>query len=137
MTVGKILGFGAAIVATLTVVTFICLSPPWENRPRVLDAQRRSQLSSVEGAINMHYRVHQKLPATLEELQKSAKNFGRTILLDPGTGQPFEYEVVNERDYRLCVTFERSTDDDLSLTYARQHKAGRNCFENKILAIKS
>lgn len=135
MTMGRILGFGAALAATLAVAASIWLNPPSENRARMLDAQRVSQLSTIEGAINMHYRKHKKIPGSFEELATVTRDYDRTTLLDPGTGQPFEYEVLNEKGYRLCITFERSTDDDPSLTYARQHKAGRDCFENQVIVI--
>jgi hypothetical protein len=132
MSIGKILAMGAAFVASFAVATSIWLNPPSENRARAMDDQRVRQLGQIESAINNHYRLRQKLPAHLEELEADKGNLAPEKLLDPGTGKPFEYEVVGEKDYRLCAIFERSTDGEHNLRGNRLHKAGRDCFDYKV-----
>ncbi len=68
MSIGKVLAVGAALVAGLAVAASIWLNPPAENRARAMDSQRLWRISRIESAINNHYRLHQKLPANLEEL---------------------------------------------------------------------
>jgi hypothetical protein len=98
-----------------------------------MDYQRVRQLSRIEGAISNHYRLRQKLPANLEELVADKSDLAPETLLDPGTGQPFQYEIVGEKEYRLCAIFERSTDEEHHLRSIRRHKAGRDCFDQKVV----
>ena len=99
-----------------------------------MDSQRLWQLGRIESAINNHYRLHQKLPANLEELTADKIDLAPENLRDPGTGQMFEYEAVGEREYRLCAVFERSADVEPNRSYGRRYKAGRDCFEEKVKA---
>ena len=131
MSIGKVLAVGAALVAGLAVAASIWLNPPAENRARAMDSQRLWRISRIESAINNHYRLHQKLPANLEEL---TIDLAPENLRDPGTGQTFEYEAVGERGYRLCAVFERSADVEPNRSYGRRYKAGRDCFEEKVKA---
>jgi hypothetical protein len=133
MNVGKLLAISAAVVVALAVAISIWLDPPSENRARAMDGQRLWRLSRIESAINNHYRLRQRLPANLQELEVDKSDLGLQNLIDPGTGEPFEYEVVGEKDYRLCATFERSADGDRDLLYTRTHKAGRDCFDQKVI----
>jgi hypothetical protein len=134
VSIGKILAAGAVLVVALAVMASIWLDPPSENRARAVDAQRLWRLSRIEVAINDHYRLRQKLPASLDELQFNKGYLGRHELLDPDTDRPFEYEVVGEKDYRLCAVFDRSSEDESRTVYLRRHKAGRDCFDNKVVA---
>lgn len=131
--IGKILAVCAALVAGLAVATSIWLNPPSENRARAMDMQRVRQLDRIKGAIDYHYQLRQKLPANLEVLEKDRGSFTAQNRLDPGTGQPFEYEIVGDRDYRLCATFERSIEGDSTVYTNRRHQAGRNCFDHKVI----
>jgi hypothetical protein len=133
MSIGKVLALSAALVAGLAVAASIWLNPPSENRARAMDSQRLWQLSRIESAISNHYRLHQKLPANLGELTADKSDLAHGNLRDPGTGQMFEYEAVSERGYRLCAVFERGVDNEPRL-YVRRHKAGRDCFEQKVEA---
>ena len=130
--IGKLLAVGAALVAGLAAAVSIWLDPPSENRARAMDAQRLLRLSRIESAINSHYRLREKLPATLDELETDKGYLIRNDVLDPGTEQPFEYQVVGEKDYRLCAVFERSSDEEPRALYGRVHKAGRDCFDGKV-----
>jgi hypothetical protein len=127
------LAIGAGIVVAGAVTISIWLDPPGENRARSLDRDRIWRLTWTENAINSHYRLHKKLPANLEELESGSQYLRRVQYQDPGTGKPFEYEVVGERDYRLCAVFERSSEDEPLLNYGRKHTAGRNCFDQKLI----
>jgi hypothetical protein len=131
MSIGGILAAGAAIVAGLAVATSIWLNPPSENRARALDAERTRRLATIENAITGYYQKRQALPKDLETLDAEYSYIARETLHDPGTGQLFEYGVLGEKDYRLCAVFERSADGISS--YSPKHKAGRDCFERKVV----
>lgn len=135
MTIGKILGVGAALVAGGAVAASIWLNPPSENRARAMDNERHLRLNMIRTAINEHYRLREKLPATLQDL---GDTLGRSSddILDPVTKQPFDYEVVGEKEYRFCAIFERS-EDGSRRKHVRGHKAGRNCFDGKVIPSKS
>ena len=133
MSTGRVLAICAALVAGLAVAVSIWLNPPSENRARAMDAERIWRLGQIERAINDYYRLRQKLPSNLEELEADNSELVRENLLDPNTGAPFGYEVVGEQDYRLCAIFERSTDVKSHPPGIRKHKAGRDCFDNKVI----
>jgi hypothetical protein len=136
MSIGRILAVAAALVAGFAVATSIWLNPPSENRARAMDSQRLWRLSQIERALNNHYRLRQKLPVNLKELESDNSDLARENLLDPDTRQPFEYEVVGETGYRLCAIFERSTESEPHLLQVRRHKSGRDCFDQKVTVPK-
>ena len=136
ISIGTVLAVGAALVAGFAVATSIWLNPPSENRARAMDSQRLWRLSRIESAVNNHYWLRQRLPSNLEELTASKSDLARENLLDPSTGQTFEYEAVGEKDYRLCAIFERSTEGEPRLLQVRRHKAGRDCFDQKVTVPK-
>jgi hypothetical protein len=132
MNAGKLLAIGAAITAALAVATSIWLNPPAENRARALDVERSSRINILQAAVTGYFTKHQTLPKDLDALNE-IKNLASTQwnLQDPATGEPFGYEIVDEKNYRLCANFERPS-DGRPLNPAFIHKSGRDCVEYQV-----
>lgn len=105
---------------------------PLEQRVISLDNRRVSDLCSLSNLIEGHWQQHDELPATLADLPGRIK--------DPETEEPYEYEVVAEKNYRICAVFSReSTEPEFAYVCRMtpafwQHDAGRQCFEFKLPA---
>ena len=132
MNAGKLLAICAAITATLAVATSIWLDPPAENRARALDVERSNRINALQFAVAAYFTKHQALPKDLDALSED-KNpaFTQRNFRDPATEEPFGYEIVDEKNYRLCANFERPS-DGRPLNPAFIHKSGRDCVEHKV-----
>lgn len=131
MNIGKLLAVGCALVTFAAVATSIWLDPPAEYRAHAMDGKRLGRLRTVESSISAYFNLNQKLPANLEVLDEQRHRLTSDDWHDPATGQPFEYEIIGDRSYKLCATFERASEERF-YSYGYKHNAGHDCFENKI-----
>lgn len=97
------------MVVGAVVTGFIVAGSPSLERARRMDEQRVAALQQVADAVGMYVDAHEKVPASLEELEGSAQQ-GLGIwlpkLTDPTTGERYRYEATDALTYRLCATFE-------------------------------
>jgi type II secretory pathway pseudopilin PulG len=131
---GKFLAILAGIIAIAAVVASIWLNPPSEIRARKLDQVRMSGLQFTKNAIEWYYRDHHALPTGLNVLDTEHMRPNYTSWHDPETQLPFEYEIVNETSYKLCVVFSRRSDNEdnsYNQTFGK-HSAGRDCFQQSV-----
>jgi hypothetical protein len=70
------------------------------------------------------------LPETLDELAELAR-FERINLIDPDTGQRYDYTVKDETTYELCATFTLERDSDVKVFW--NHPSGTHCFTVNVL----
>jgi hypothetical protein len=101
-----------------------------------LDIQRVSNLQQLNLTIQQYYQDNRVLPADLRHLEQTASPaFIRDgYMYDPGTHQPFEYDVIDANNYKICATFNYSTDaiahriptDTINPVW--EHKRGSRCF---------
>jgi CRISPR/Cas system-associated exonuclease Cas4 (RecB family) len=118
----------AAVVATAIVV----LGSPAEQRMIRLDQRRVSDLVALGNAINMYVENHEKLPPDLAAAATAP--YARVKLTDPETAAPYEYQLVDEKSYKLCAVFARRSENDrAAISYTSElgwdHEAGRQCFD--------
>jgi len=111
---------------------------PTTQRALQSDQMRASNLQQTSFAIDEYWARNQKLPETLEELQDSRYYFVESIA-DPITKESYEYQVLEEKQYELCATFElASTESRAGLRFPSkvskvwEHGVGRTCFELEI-----
>jgi hypothetical protein len=138
-------GFGAAalVLALGTVVWgFSVAGSPSRARLLKLDERRVEDLRAIQSEIENlclganrwaqpeDRRLEQPLPSTLEEVEAKA-TLQRPDIRDPQTGEPYGYEALDERRYRLCATFEAERDEDDAPAW--NHPAGHHCFELDVL----
>ena len=123
------LGAAAAVVAVVAAVAgLVALGSPTNQRLERLDARRAQDLDAISQAIDRHEATHDRLPATLEELQRGSDV--QVAITDPVTREPYGYEAGEGTAYELCATFELAT-TERELRRARpfsRHEAGRHCF---------
>ena len=114
----------AAVVLTVAGGLYM-LGSPSEERTRRLDERRVSDLQRLQLAIDLYRTRHQRLPASLDELNKESGTeiFSR----DPVTGQTYDYRVIDGSKYELCATFDSRSQEPVRVFWS--HRAGRQCFQ--------
>jgi hypothetical protein len=130
---GKVLSILAALAAVAAVSTSIWLNPPSEIKAQSLDRERLSGLRTTEFAIKRYFDVQHALPPDLKALDSERNQPIQANWHDPETNQPIEYEIIGAQTYRLCATFDRSSDWQRPGDYDfKKHRAGRDCFEYNV-----
>ena len=122
---------GAAAVAVAVVAGLVALGSPAGQRRERLDARRAQDLDVIAQAIDRYAATRERLPATLDELQRGSDI--RVVITDPVTREPYGYEAGPGTAYELCAAFELATaSDERELRRGRRfsrHEAGRHCFQ--------
>jgi len=120
-------------VITSIVAAALVLGSPEQQRQRRLDECRVRDLSTIANSINLYVGAHGALPADLSALGKEPGP--RRAPSDPGTGSPYEYEVLGSESYRLCAVFTTASADAETTPYPERegwsHGMGKQCFERK------
>jgi hypothetical protein len=127
----------AATVATLTVVAAVAagvylLNSPSEERALRLDERRVSDLSDIADAVDLYWRRHGRLPASLDELRQEPTGVANWYA--PPPGPPYEYRPLVEKSYEVCATFERDSAAGHRGGVSGDvwaHRAGRQCFKRE------
>ena len=119
------------VVAVVGVVIggILLLESPAEVRARRLDERRVDDLRDITRRLDIYWTREGALPSSLEDLANEPGVF--IELLDPETGQPYEYRVVSSNTYEVCAEFARDTAEEQGRHYRDywSHGAGRQCFE--------
>jgi hypothetical protein len=118
---------GLAILAVVLTVAggLYMLGSPANERRRRFDERRVSDLQGLQLATNLYRTRHQRLPVSLDELNKES---GMAISArDPVTGQPYDYRVIDERAYELCAVFDRQSQEPGNAFWS--HGSGTQCFQ--------
>lgn len=127
---------GTSIIALIVIVSgFFFIESPLVQRQRSQDDVRIRNLTDIQNVIN-NYALNNdgKLPASLAEL-----TLVEGTANDPITKEPYRYEVVDAKKYRLCATFETSNlqiNPNGDSTYPSGsgwlHDARLTCFEQTV-----
>lgn len=108
---------------------------PTTQRSLQSDQIRASNIQQISFALDEYWTRNQKLPELLEELQDSRYYFVESIA-DPITKEPYEYQVLGEKQYELCATFDLASGDDRTSprfpSKVWEHEEGRTCFPLEI-----
>ena len=117
----------AAVVAAV-IGGIIVLGPPSRERMRRLDERRVCDLKEISEAIDTYWSRYGKLPSSITELSYS-KFYIKPF--DPETKQPYEYKVLNEKNYELCAHFALASSEEQDPYYKIlwSHGSGRQCFQ--------
>ena len=111
-------------------VVLVHRDPAHERRER-LDARRAQDLQVISQAIGRYEATHERLPATLDELQRGSDI--QVVITDPVTLEPYGYETGEGAAYELCAVFElATTTTERELRRGRRfsrREAGRHCFQ--------
>ena len=119
-----------AVVVLSGVIVGICLlDSPAQERLRRLDERRVDDLRELSYEVDFYWTRESTLPTSLEELSSEPGVF--VDLLDPETGQPYEYRVLSSNTYELCAVFALDTAEEQERFYKDvwSHGPGRQCFQ--------
>ena len=122
----------SVVVLAVIVAAVLLLDSPAQARLARLDERRMSDLREVANLIDVYWTREGQLPASLSELADDVGHFAE--LVDPETGDSYEYRVVDEDSYELCATFateDVASDRDPYFQGLWQRRIGRQCFTLK------
>jgi hypothetical protein len=129
---------GVAVVAVVASIAggIVVLGSPIQARRQMLDERRVNDLRQLNQSINLFWTRTKHLPASTEELARERGIF--VMLTDPATRHPYEYEVVDVEKYKLCATFDGSSEHASTVGFQSfwAHGPGRQCFELSAKDIK-
>ena len=127
------------IVLGMIVGAFVITGSPLQGRAERFDEQRVNDLRTINQEILQIVswmdgrpvepaskpNLRQPLPKTLQEVSDKAA-YQKVNTLDPETGVPYEYSVIDDHTYELCATF--ALDRDLQYDIFWNHPAGHHCY---------
>lgn len=139
----KAVGWGVLLLVVAVVIGgFYIMGSPRVQREIQLDQQQIQDLSAMQGQIVSYWQQNQRLPIAISELQSSVT--GYYVPNAPEGREAYEYKKIDDLNFSLCATFERSGDDrhiadipymygyGISGTFGWEHQAGRICFTRMI-----
>lgn len=138
---------GFAVVATLlTLFTlgwgFVLVGSPATERQRKFDERRIEDLGAIRDEIanivlgDLRHlppeerKQQRPLPRTLQEVVSAAKE-RRPEIVDPRTGEPYVYDVLDDTRFRLCAVFQFERNESYDVLW--NHPSGRHCFEFDVM----
>lgn len=136
---------GVGILAVVTVVSdFFIVGTPGAARMARFDAQKITDLSSIQYRVTDYWRAKQALPASLTDLADPL-NYG-PLPVDAQAGMSYTYRATGRYSFELCATFNAVGRDELGRAKTEpvmpeavgveqdswQHGAGLVCFSRTI-----
>jgi hypothetical protein len=136
----------SGVVAASIVAGFFIVGTPQQARLYQLDERKVSDLTEIQWQVVNYWQQKGFLPLALNELDDPISNY--VVPVDPETSEPYGYEKMGIRTFKLCATFnadgprtpqnmprgvrptmlleEKETGDSWT------HGAGETCFERRI-----
>ena len=90
-----------ALAAVAVVAALVTVGWPGAARLERLDEVRVREAVELVNAVEGHRILTGRLPETLEEVRAGPS--GPPSIRDPGTGDLYEYEVLGERRFHVCI----------------------------------
>lgn len=127
--------FVTLIIITAIVIGFYFIGSPSEQRLRRLDEQKIQSLQTIQMDLENYWITNKKLPKALADLKGT--KYSASTLFDPQSNKPYEYKVVDEKNYQLCADFNLTSYSwDFSKKYGQilpdynwGHNSGKYCFD--------
>jgi type II secretory pathway pseudopilin PulG len=108
-------------VVALLVAGFLTVGSPRQARDQAEDSQRASRLFDLHNLLSTYASIQGNLPDSLDDFEDLRGTPNAHLLdsfetefdprRDPGTGEEFAYEKVDDDSYRVCATFKTSSED--------------------------
>lgn len=100
----SLMTFGAWIAGgAVVVVSFVVAGSPWYQRSVRFDAQRISDLQTIQGQTIQYWTQKSVLPAKLDDLTDTISGFRAPV--DPESGAAYNYRVKGKLAFQLCADF--------------------------------
>ncbi|MEI7890586.1 MAG: DUF5671 domain-containing protein [bacterium] len=120
------------VLGVTFIAAFFIIDSPNVARQKKLDQQSIDTIQSIDNSIQSYFGESEKLPAKLDDLQTTKFSYGTGNLKD------IEYKIEDEKSYKLCATFLRSSLNDVAPQYFQytnewKHDAGNFCFARTVL----
>jgi len=115
------------VLAVYLLLVSVWPEPSPEDIAKRNDERRVEDLSLILEAVHNFRGAQLRLPYTLQELAESALNMA---WMDPLTGKPYEYEMINKDVYSLCGVFETDASSNAfgNLPGFSRHGIGHTCI---------
>lgn len=134
---------GVLVVGSI-VVGFMVIGTPQSQRMERYDADKISDLESIQWQVVNYWQQKEALPTTLADLADPISSF--YVPTDRQTGEPYGYEVTGPLSFKLCANFNTvslgarsSAEYQDKLTYPAgprgenwEHTSGAHCFDRTI-----
>lgn len=88
----------AMLYLSVFIGGFALIGSPIKARMQQFDRERIDAAMRVRWDVENEFRVKNKLPASLAQVSE-------TLGLDPETLLPFQYEIIESNEYKLCINF--------------------------------
>jgi hypothetical protein len=128
-----VIGCGAIGGGALTA------EPSWVAKAGQADRRRQSDVATIAHAISLYEMRRKELPYDLTKVvENQTDGTIHLALRDSETGEPYDYERLDSRHYKLCVNFvleslpqQTIVDETGSAqpTDPWRHPAGLSCFQ--------
>lgn len=129
-----LLGIATVAVLVTVLAAIAVIGSPLQQREERFDERRVQGLAKIESAVEAYASSRHRLPATLDALEDSPHGAGlRTV--DPRTGKPYRYRMLDGRRYELCADFslaQLDVDGAVFIGAEWSHPAGRACFRREV-----
>ena len=140
----RLFAAGAGVMVLIAIVWGIVIAgSPQSERLRKFDEVKISDFRAIQSEISnitlgdtqygdfADRRIVTPIPATLEDVVGKAE-YQKPNIVDPQTGELYEYEVASESVYTLCATFNTVRDEQYDIFW--NHPAGGHCYTFDVLA---
>lgn len=140
----KAVSVAVGILVGLSILSgFLIIGTPAQARLVRYDAQKTSDLQGIQYQITNYWQAKQALPKDLDILNDNKLEF-YTVPVDQQSGAPYEYNVLGDKSFELCATFNTESDtlagtDSMYAAPVKsgvnenwQHGTGRTCFTRTI-----
>jgi len=130
------------IVIAVFVASLFFVESPTETRNRKLDNAILEDFNMIDGAIVTYYQENEEMPASLDILEEEFSYIGDDDVINPVTGEEFEYRILADRKYELCTIFmsdNKDREDDRFNFYKDRwpHESGYQCLSQKVHNIEN
>jgi len=103
-----VIGIGVGVLTLISILSgFVIVGTPGHVRDLRFDAQKVSDLQTIQYQILYYWQSKEKLPPSLDELNDPLSNF--IIPVDPQTKVPYAYRIVSPMSFELCASFNTNT----------------------------
>lgn len=130
--------FWTTLIALIAIFVtgLLVVDSPWETRKRNLDNEVVRHLSSLERGVEDYYNDEGEMPGSLDDVEDNSPYIDEKNLVDPETGEKYEYKILSGRNYELCANFRTTNKEvDPRITFPRgewEHEEGYECFDLEV-----
>lgn len=136
----RLVAYGAAVAVICAIATgFFIMGSPAQVRLYRFDAQKVSDLQSIQYQIVNFFQQKEALPSNMSEIEDPLS--GWVMPKDP-QGGAYRYEKTGDLSFRLCAEFNSESQNEASVARPIdlygvegenwQHGAGEHCFDRTI-----